>query len=140
MTAGWRDLDATLRRELTAAVESQPELLLEHNGGPEGLKADLILATLYGLDEQVDAEWRLSSVVPYLRRPIRPRLTASAFDEPPSMGPPPARYDLQSNWATAKLDFLAHASMLPADVRPAPQTNVVTVALVRYRRVGSVTP
>lgn len=126
-----------LRQRLTAHIEAQPEVLLEHDGGPMGLKADIILATLYGMDDQIDAEWRIPRVEPHLLMPIRPRLTAIE-PEPGPLLPTmrTARYELQSNWATMQLDWLHHRDLLPADVHPAQGDYLVTVALLRYRRRG----
>lgn len=124
-----------LRDRLTAHVESQPEVLLEHDGGPMGLKADLYLATLYGMDGQVDAEWRIPKVEPYLLRPVRPRMSAAFDPEPEPIMPMlrTARYELQSNWATMQVDWLHFHKMLPIDIRPDPGTYLITVALLRYR-------
>lgn len=129
----WSEAEPVLREYLTRAIEAQPELLLEHAGGPEGLKADVILATLYGFDGQVDAEWRIARVEPVLLRPLQRRPTLDE-DASPALSVPVARYELQSNWATLDVDWLALRDALPRDVRPAPASYLVKVALVRYRR------
>lgn len=135
-TMAWQDFEPILRDRLTRHIEAQPELLLEHTGGPEGLKADVILATLYGFDEQVDAMWRVPRVESVLLRPLPQPLSAavSEADLMPMMRT--ARYDLQSNWATLNLDWLHYRAALPPDVRPAPGTLLVSVAMVRYRRTS----
>lgn len=127
---------AELRHRLTRVVESDPQVLLEHDGGPESLKADLILATLYGHDDQIDHEWRLQTVVPVLRAPIVRRVRYFDLNtDATSPGPMPvARYNLQSGYATMKLDWTLYGHMLPADIEPDRGTYLVDVALVRYRR------
>jgi hypothetical protein len=131
----WQEFEPMLRERLTQRIESEPEVLLERDGGPEGLRADIILATLYGFDEQVDEEWRIPDVPSRLFRALPDRQTYS-LAEPPSISPniPQATYKLQSTYAWMDLDWLAHRHLLPADVRPAPATNLVSAALVRYRR------
>lgn len=127
---------STLREQLTRHIEWQPEYLLEHDGGPLALKADVILATLYGFDEQVDAEWRIPEVRDVLLRPLMQRMDWTQVDPDPVAAPTfrTAEYVLQSNWATTQVDWLRFRDMLPKDVRPPAGDFLVTVALVRYRR------
>ncbi len=133
-TMSWTEFEPFLAERLTGVIEHQPEVLLEHDGGPEGLKADIILAVLYGMDGQVDALWRIPKVTHALLRPIRRRLSLRADpDEMTSPSIATARYVLQSSWATMTLDYLAHRDFLPPDVKPSPGTNEVTAALLRYR-------
>ena len=128
-------LTSEIRARLTHFIEADPQVLLEHDGGPLGLKADIILATLYGFDEQVDAEWRIPRVESTLLRPITPRLSLTADDADAAMPTMRvARYELQSAWAALDVDWLHHRALLPADVKPSPGTYLVKVALVRYRR------
>lgn len=127
---------ALMRERLTAAVESKPEVLLECDGGPVGLKADLYLATLYGFDDQVDAEIRIDRAHQVWKRPIMSRVNWTAYNEPVT-SPEPLRtadYVLQSNYATMNVDWLAYRDVLPDDVHPERGTHLVTVALLRYRR------
>ena len=133
MTDPQQEFDRHMRDRLTAVIESQPEVLLEQDGGPIGLKADLFLATLYGFDEQVDAEIRVPKAEWDVRMPIRRRL--SVLDEPdPSPVMPIAVYVLQSNYATMQVDWLYMREFLPSDVKPPPLDYLVTIALLRYRR------
>lgn len=129
----WPKFSSFLRERMTAIIENDPRVLLEHDGGPCGIKADIYLATLYGHDEQVDAEWRIPRIETTLLRPIMRRPTMVAESEP-SLDLPIARYELQSSWATMDLDYLTHCDLLPLDVRPDPGTNLIRVALLRYRR------
>lgn len=132
--APWTEFDRMFRDMLTARVEQDPEVLLEHDGGPVGLKADVIFATLYGMDEQIEAEWRIPRVEPYLLMPLRERVTIAA-PEPTAMPTMrTARYELQSNWATMNVSYSTLIGSWPADVKPDPTTLMVRVALVRYRR------
>ena len=133
MTDPQQEFDRHVRDRLTAIIEAQPEVLLEQDGGPIGLKADLYLATLYGFDEQVDAEIRVPKPEWDLRMPIRRRLTL-AEPEPMEMVMPVALYVLQSNYATMQVDWLHMREFLPSDVKPPPLDYIVTVALLRYRR------
>ena len=124
-----------LRDRLTATIEADPHVLLEHDGGPESLEAHLILATLYGIDEQVDHEWIVRRVQAELLAAIGRRATASVGQyDYDGQALPVARYKLQSSYATMKIDWPACRHLLPDDVRPDPGTYLATVALVRYRR------
>lgn len=51
----WQMLEQMLRAELTAAINDDPRSLLDTAGGPTGLKAGWILATLLGFEDEVDA-------------------------------------------------------------------------------------
>lgn len=124
-----------LREQLTDYIHAQPEFLLEHTGGPLGLEADIILATLIGFDDQVDAEIRITTILPVIKRAI-PQRPSLSLDAPPLVTMPTARYDLQSNWAEAQIDWLAHRHLLPEDVHPSEGDMMIKVALVRYKRQG----
>lgn len=129
----WQEFEPMLRERLTRLIDSDPEVLLEHDGGPFGLKAHLYLATLYGIDGQVDAEWRIPAVTSTLLRPLMRRSSYAIPESEPGPGIATARYELQSSWATLNLDWMLHRNLLPDDVRPDPGTFLVTVALLRYR-------
>lgn len=134
MADGWADFERYLRDVLTAKIESEPEVLLEHDGGPEGIKADLYLATLYGIDGQVDAEWRIERATGVLLRAISRRVTSRlAEPDPLHLEIPTARYELQSNYAWMDLDYGSHVHLLPSDVTHDPSTFLVRVVLLRYR-------
>lgn len=121
---------------LTRHIEAQPEVLLECDGGPLFLKADLYLATLYGFDDQVDAEIRIDRVHEVWQRPLMSRVNWASYAEPVT-SPGPIRtadYVLQSNYATMNVDWLAYRDMLPDDIHPERGTYLITIALLRYRR------
>lgn len=133
-TMSWTEFEPYLAERLTKVIEHQPEVLLEHDGGPWSLKADIILAVLYGMDGQVDALWRIPRVEDVLLRPISRRPTMRMDADPMAdLTPSTARYVLQSSWAEITLDYPAHRDLLPADVKPSLGTNEVTAALLRYR-------
>jgi hypothetical protein len=132
-TMSWTEFQPYLAERLTRVIESKPEVLLEHDGGPEGPRADIILAMLYGMDGQVDAIWRVARAEPYLLRAVAPTLRAMLAETEPSPHLNTARYSLQSNWATMTLDWTMLREALPDDVHPAPGTSTVSVALLRYR-------
>jgi hypothetical protein len=134
MQVHWEEFERELRFLMTMEIQSHPELLLEHDGGPDFMHADLYLATLYGFDEQVDKEVRLTKVLPYIRTVINRRL--EPLDHTIDVFTNIATYKIQSNWATMKLDYGRFRDFLPSDVRPDfyRDYNQVEVALLRYKR------
>lgn len=128
----WSDVEPMLRDRLMRTIENDPQVLLEVDGGPVGMTADIILATLYGFDEQIDGKWRIPSVTPDLLRPLNHRLTLDTPDGPPSPTFPVARYVLQSSYASLKVSPVSLP--LPADVKIVPPDFLATVLVVRYKR------
>lgn len=129
----WAAFESTLRHEMNAHLDSQPESLLEQDGGPVGRTADIILARLVGFDDQiVDDTLRLRRVEPEWRMPIRERLVLAApeADLYPTMRT--ATYVLQSGYAGLRLDPVAVPT--PPDVQAGPPDFLVSVLFVRYRR------
>ena len=136
MTPSWTEVEQVLRAHMEAVVNNDPRILLEVDGGPVSRTADIILATLYGLDEQVDEEMRLHRVEPVLLRAIPQRLsialpeddmtamTASSFKT--------AEYRLQSSYATLNVSPLVMP--LPDDVKVGPPEFLASVLWVRYKR------
>lgn len=130
----WAHVEPTIRDQMNATLDAQPESLFEHDGGPVGRTADIILARLVGFDDQVvDDALRLRRVEPEWRTPIPARLSLT----PEPFSPDDAilrtaRYVLQSGFAEMKLD--PTAVPLPPDVKPTPPGFLVTVLFVRYRR------
>jgi hypothetical protein len=124
----WAVIEPMLVEQAEGVINNDPSVLLEQDGGPVGMTADVILARLFGFDEQVDHDWRVRRVEPVLLAPIRDRVTVMVDDDPYMM-PRVAEYRLQSNYATLSLD----ARYAPADVIPGPQF-IVSVLFVRYRR------
>lgn len=81
------------------AINNDPRVLLETAGGPVGRNAHVVVARLYGFDEQVDDEVRLRRAEPEVLVPIFQRSTlASPAPDTPLM-PRAARYVLQSSYA-----------------------------------------
>lgn len=129
----WKEAEAYFVERMLATIEGDPQVLLETDGGPVGATADIVLALLYGFDEQVDAYWRLNGPVPWmLRRPIIRRLTAVQPDDDPTDATlRTADYRLQSSYARTTI---ADPRLLPPDVKLAPPMFECSVLLVRYRR------
>ena len=127
-------LEADVRHRLRVAINAQPELLLESDGGPVGLKADVFFADLIGHDDQIDHEWTISSAAPKLRVPIRERaLAALREDVMPDPSIHTTTYALQSNYATLTVaDEVAFSAGW--DVRGGPPAFQTKVVLLRYRR------
>lgn len=115
----------SVREHLRAMIYREPEFLLEQDGGPVGLQADLIMADLVGEDNQVELsliDLQVPSGLPdTLRIPVpSPELSAIEdgdvipFHDPRLIV---ATYVLQSSWAS--VEILADG---------------FTMALVRYRK------
>lgn len=122
--------------QLFATIDNDPQVLLETKGGPVGLTADVIVARLFGYDEQIDHEWVLSGrIPPVLLTPIihRPMMVAFDGDAMPSIDS--ATYHLQSIWAQVYLNvaMVALAGDVPASWRPGGD-SLVRMLGVRYRR------
>lgn len=76
-----RILAEMLRRSDAAAI-AQLATELDTAVSPMVVEGEVVL---FGFEGQVDAVWRVPDLRPErLRRPIEPRLTASAYAEPPS--------------------------------------------------------
>lgn len=127
-------LAATIDR-CYATINNDPRLLLETAGGPVGRTANVVVARLYGWDEQVDHEMRLRKAEPIVFVPILERLTLATPELSLDDYRPPraARYDLQSNFAVANL-----AAENAPDEAFDPTTFLVSVLCVRYKRTDRV--
>lgn len=127
----WARAESTLRDRAYATIEADPGFLPDHEGGPYGVKADIILARLIGHDDQiVRDDVRLDRIEPVWLEPIHERLTPAAPDDPYSP-PRVAEYGLRSGYAVATLD--ATAIWPPPDVRPN-GSPLYTVLFLRYKR------
>jgi hypothetical protein len=116
-----------------AHLDAQPESLLETDGGPVGISADVYMGRMIGPDDQVISDVRLPSAVPEWLMPIAPPLRVFGGAEVGSLPYVPmgaARYVLQSGYATMALDGM----YAPKDVTPDPRSNQFTVVFLRYRR------
>lgn len=130
MGAPWGEIQRVFIERMEATINADPRVLLEVDGGPVGQIADVILARLYGFDEQVDQDVRLRDVRPDVLVPIpqRPAMTVDPDWTVPSFRA--ARYVLQSNFARMNLA----PEYAPPDVTPGPPAFLVSVLFVRYKR------
>lgn len=128
----WMRMEAALRERAYAVIDNQPEVLLEGDGGPVGMKADVILARFLGFDDQIIQDgYRLQRVEPEWLMPIHPRMTARAQPDPPPMPMMrTARYVLQSGYVLHHLS----GEYAPADVSVDLTTLQFSVLYLRYRR------
>lgn len=126
----WQHTERILREDAYRTIDGQPEVLLEGDGGPVGMKADLILARFLGFDDQIIEDgYRLNRVESEWLMPIHPRLTVS---EPDPMVPfmRVARYVLQQGYATTRVAAEHLDPGIPYDMT----TFTATLLYVRYRR------
>ena len=128
----WREVEAELRDLSYRRMDSDPESLLEHDSGGPSVKADVIMARLVGLDDEIVRDgWRLTHVAPELRLPIMRR--SPMFEEIqslPDVNLPTARYVLQNGFVLHHLD----ERYAPPGVEVGPPTFTFTVLYLRYRR------
>lgn len=112
--------------ECYEVINNDPQLLFEHDGGPYGIPADIFVARLYGMDEELIDEWRIPRIESELRMPLRERVRVSAEPSPyPTLRT--ARYVLQSNYATAQIAGEYVTPLIPWQ-------PTVTVLCLRYKR------
>lgn len=125
--------EPVLRDRVYATIESDPGFLFDHDGGPYGIKADIILARLIGHDDQiVRDDLRLDRIRDVLLEPIFPKVTAVAAPDILSM-PRTAEYRLRSGYATVELD--PAAIWPPQGIRPDPANGYrYKVLFLRYKR------
>lgn len=124
----WTTVQPMLVERAERCINNDPSVLLEQEGGPVGATADVILARLYGFDEQVDHDWRIRSVAPVLLAPIVEPL--ALVESPVTYSPlRTAEYHLQSNYAEMRMD----ARYSPPDVTLGPDF-MFRILFVRYRR------
>lgn len=126
----WERMEPTLRHRAYRTIESDPQVLLEADGGPVGMQAEVVLARLLGFeDEVVQDGLRLAQVVPDLRVPLPASLSLLSSD---SVQPQPIRtatYVLQSGFALTKVA----AEYAPPGVEVG-NDFTFRVLYVRYRR------
>lgn len=124
-----------VRGRLRRTLNAQPELLLEHDRGPVGVKGDLFFADLIGHDEQIDHEWTIPDVRSELYVPINERVSVAIPKGDALMWPQPRRatYVLQSNYA--KVDVADEVAFSVGwDICGGPPRFLATVVLLRYKR------
>lgn len=134
MSEFWDFIEPTLREQAYATMDADPQSLLEHDGGPEGMTADVVMARLIGFDDQIVKDgWRRERADPVLLLPIheRPKLTASLAPTEADLYPTmrTARYVLQSGYVVFAMD----AVLLPLGVPHGPDFRT-TFLYLRYRR------
>jgi len=136
--ATWDEIEAALRHKVYRTLENDPQILLEQDGGPFGVEADLIYARLIGYEDEIVKDgWRLRSIEPQLWLPITP--SARSFLNPDA--PPPldvsrsAIYVLQSGYAVMPVDPLIAPDVLDL-LPPGRDWQPVRVLYLRYRRRG----
>ena len=134
ITDEWSQAEPYLRDRAYRTIESDPGFLLDHEGGPYGIKADLILARLIGHDDQVVRDdLRLDRIRDVLLEPMFPRMNFHAAP-PEVVGDYPdirtAEYGLRSGYAVAEFDIAG--LWPPAGVEA--KTGRYTVLFLRYKR------
>lgn len=113
------------------AVESDPQILLEAPGGPEGMTAEIIVARLFGHDEQLDHEMRLDRALPVVEVPVPTPLTRAVTEGGPVLPDMRvARYRLQSGYSVLGIS----AELLPPDIPLNTQTMQARLLCLRYKR------
>lgn len=133
MSIRWAEVERELREQAYGTLYMDPQILLERDGGPEGLHAELIYARLFGFDDEVVRDgWRLPRVEPVLYLPIMSSLRA-VFAEPSAdvVFQPTRRatYRLQAAYALVAV----HGEFAPAGVPLRPDFTF-RVLYLRYRR------
>lgn len=126
----WTELEPLLRERAYRTLDSDPQVLFEHDGGPDYLDADVFLARLIGLDDEiVEDGMRLRRLESVILLPIHRGF--SLFDDGPAEPTlRTAEYVLQSGWAILSV---ALPYPIPPGVEPRPD-GTVRVAFLRYRR------
>lgn len=133
MTSMWAEVEPVMRERAYRRLDNDPQVLLEHDGGPLDIKADVILARLIGFeDEIVQDAVRLSSVMPVYRLPLLPRgqFAMSEDTAPPSLNLRAAEYVLQSGYVAVNLA----PEYAPPEITVGPPTFTFKVLYLRYRR------
>lgn len=98
------EMVAAIVERMYRTMENDPQYLLMQDGGPVGRTAHVVIARLYGHDEQIDHEMRIDSATDVLLAHRPQRLPLSA-DDPATFGPAfdIVTYRLQSGFAQAGL-------------------------------------
>lgn len=133
MTRAWTEIEAFMPERAYRTLERDPQVLLERDGGPVGLDADLFHARLLGFEDEIVTEmWVRGAeptiLMPILRRPVVLRADAASlrYEMEPSRV---ARYELQSGFVTLSVS----AEYDPPVERLRPDFTA-RVAYLRYRR------
>ena len=93
---------AVIVERMYRTMENDPQYLLMQDGGPVGRTAHVVIARLYGQDEQLDHEWRIDKAEPMLLTPRMNRPSALLTSDPMEL-PRAHKYVLQSGFTVAGL-------------------------------------
>ena len=132
MTA-WAQVEARVREKAYRTIDRDPQVLLEQDGGPVGLDADLFHARLIGFEDEIVKEMWIRGAEPTILLPIPQRPLVLATDaetvrwemEPSRV----ARYELQSGFAA-----LSVSGEYDPPVEKLRPDFTARIAYLRYRR------
>lgn len=126
----WDQAEPVMRHRAYRTIENDPQVLLEGDGGPGGVNAEIYMARLFGLDDEiVEDGLRLAAPLPIVRLPIIPRV--AYLDDESDLSSPlrTADYVMQSGFALVHLA----AEYAPPGVELLPDFTF-RVLYLRYRR------
>lgn len=127
----WDQAEPVARRKAYRTIDNDPMVLLEGDGGPGGIKAEVYMARLFGYEEEIVADgMRLRRPEPVILMPLHRRqslLTDETEPLLPSLRA--ATYVMQSGFAVVTLA----AEYAPADVT-LQDDFTFRVLYLRYRR------
>lgn len=131
MVSLWEQAERSARHKAYRTLDNDPRILLEGDGWPGGVKAEVYLARLFGYDDEIVADVvRLPRPEPVYFLPIASRLGLGVADEGPTEPPiRKATYVLQSGFALVTLA----AEYAPPDVKLRDDFTF-RVLYLRYRR------
>ena len=129
----WSEVEAFMRERAYRALDRDPQILLERDGGPVGLDADLFHARFLGFEDEIVREMWVPRAEPTILMPIPQRPIWSAVDAASVHWEMEvsrvARYELQSGYVT--LSVAAEYDPPVEKLRP---DFTARVAYLRYRR------
>lgn len=129
----WTEVEAFMRQKAYRAIDRDPQILFERDGGPVGLDADLFHARLIGFEDEIVSEMWIRGAEPTILMPIPQRpvvlrsdATSLRYEMETSRV---ARYELQSGYAVLSVE--AEYNPPVEKLRP---DFTARVAYLRYRR------
>jgi hypothetical protein len=101
----WEQAERSAREKAYRTLDNDPRILLEGDGGPGSIRAEVYMARMLGYDDEVVADGlRLPRPEPVYRMPIVPRGPLFAADDDPLVPTiRAATYVLQSGFALVTL-------------------------------------